>query len=90
MKLRRTLATVRMIADGHEGVKEAGCMDPLLVSVEEAAALLGLGRADFYARFLATGRIESLKIGRRRLVPREALERFVTEERARQAVTPGA
>lgn len=51
----------------------------LLVPVEEAAAILSLGRSKVF-ELLAAGEIESLKIGRRRLIPRQALDAFVTRE----------
>ena len=48
----------------------------LLVSVREAAARLGVSRSSVY-ELLNAGRIESVKVGARRLVPSEALESFV-------------
>ncbi len=59
-------------------------MDKLLLSPEEAAALLGLKRTFLYA-LIADARLESLKIGKRRLIPRDALDAFVERERAEQA-----
>ena len=48
----------------------------LAVRVEEAAAMLCLSRAKLYA-LLAKGEIRSLKVGRRRIIPRRELERFI-------------
>ncbi|RMF09398.1 MAG: DNA-binding protein [Alphaproteobacteria bacterium] len=48
------------------------------VSVEEAARILGLGRSSAYEA-VRRGDIPSLRIGRRILVPRAALERLLGE-----------
>ncbi len=48
----------------------------LLLPVDEAAALASIGRSKFY-ELLAAGTIESVKVGRRRLIPQAALEEFV-------------
>lgn len=48
------------------------------LTVEEAATLLGIGRQLAYAK-VKTGEIPAIKIGRRFLVPRAALERLLTE-----------
>jgi excisionase family DNA binding protein len=50
--------------------------DRLTLSVEEAARLLGIGRNLCYDR-VKTGEIPVIKIGRRLLVPRHALERLL-------------
>jgi excisionase family DNA binding protein len=50
--------------------------EPLLMSVEEAADLLRLGRTRMY-ELVMSGRIVSVKVGRRRLIPRKSLEEFV-------------
>lgn len=55
----------------------------ILLSAEEAAEMLGIGRT-FVFELIANGRLESITIGRRRLIPRDALERLVAEERERQ------
>lgn len=57
----------------------------MLLSVEEACALLGVGRDRLYRLVLdidpKTKRpaIHSVKVGHRRLVPRPALEKFIDE-----------
>ena len=51
---------------------------PLLLTVEETATLLRLGRTRTY-QLVTGGRIPSLKLGRRRLVVRSGLENFVRE-----------
>ena len=55
---------------------------PLLLSVQEAAKHLGVSRSLMY-ELINTGEIESLHLGRRRLVSREAINRFIeTNSRA--------
>jgi excisionase family DNA binding protein len=61
---------------------------PLLLSPEQCADSLGVGRTFVYT-LLASGQIESLKLGRRRLVPEEALKRFIESERERQLAETG-
>lgn len=60
-------------------------MDKLLLRPEECANSLGIGRSKLY-QLLASRRLESLTIGRRRLIPREALLAFVERERREQRV----
>ena len=52
-------------------------VSPLLLSVEEAARMLRIGRTRAY-EFVMSGRIVSVKLGRRRLVVRSSLEEFVS------------
>ena len=47
-----------------------------LLSVNSAAAYLGVGRSTTY-QLLMTGKLRSVTIGRRRLVPVSELRRFV-------------
>jgi len=54
--------------------------DALLVSPERCAELLGVGRSFVYA-LLAKHQLESIKLGRRRLIPRAALETFIAAQR---------
>jgi excisionase family DNA binding protein len=52
-------------------------LDPsLLLTVEESAILLRLGRTQTY-ELIMCGKIQSVKIGRRRLVVRNGLQNFV-------------
>jgi len=69
---------------GHRAAHAAGAPDPLVYSVEQAADLLGIGRT-FMFRLLATGEIESFKIGKRRKIAREALDRYIDRLRREQA-----
>jgi excisionase family DNA binding protein len=56
----------------------------MLYRVEEAADQTGIGRSKFY-ELMATGEIESIKIGTRRLIPHDALEGFVARLRGEAA-----
>ena len=49
----------------------------LVLTVEEAAERLGIGRTLMYA-LVTSGEVESVRIGRLRRIPADALERFVT------------
>jgi len=57
----------------------------VLLTVEEAAELLRLGRTTTF-ELVMRGDIQSVKIGRRRLVVREGLDRYVAELLASQLV----
>lgn len=52
--------------------------EPLLVGVREAAAIVGVGRNQAYA-WVRDGTWPSVACGRKRLIPRAALIRFVEE-----------
>ena len=56
----------------------------LTLTIAETAKLLGIGRQLTYER-VKTGEIPVIKIGRRLLVPRRALEKLLEQG---QAVTP--
>jgi excisionase family DNA binding protein len=51
-------------------------MDKLLLSAEEAAEVLGIGRAMVYD-LIRLHLVQSVKIGRRRLIPARALVEYV-------------
>jgi excisionase family DNA binding protein len=55
--------------------------DKLTLSVDETAKLLGIGRNLCYER-VKTGDIPAIKIGRRLLVPRRALEKLLEEPKS--------
>ena len=59
-------------------------MQPACLTPEEATRVLGIGRTFVY-QLLATGKLESFKLGRRRLVPIDAIERLIAAERGLQA-----
>ena len=48
-------------------------------SVEEAARMIGIGRQAMY-ELVRTGGVSSVKIGRRVVIPRRALEKLLGEE----------
>ena len=52
--------------------------DKLTLSIEETAKILGIGRNLCYDR-VKTGEIPVIKIGRRLLVPRAALEKLLAD-----------
>jgi len=54
---------------------------PLTYSVETAARLLGIGRNQGYEA-VRTGELPAIRIGKRILVPRAALERLLSQSRA--------
>ena len=56
-------------------------MEPLLHPVEEAAQLLGIGRSQMF-ELIARGDVESVKIGRLRRIPADALTTYVERLRA--------
>ena len=49
---------------------------PLNVSIPEAARLCGVGRSTIYKE-MECGRLESLKLGKRRLISRVALKKWI-------------
>lgn len=59
----------------YEGI---GAMTDLVLTVDEAAAALGLHRQSVYAA-IRNGELPAVRVGRKILVPREALERYLTE-----------
>ena len=57
--------------------------DQVLMTVEEAARRLRIGRSTAYA-LIQTGQIESIKIGASRRVPAAALSTFVDQLRGHE------
>jgi excisionase family DNA binding protein len=53
-------------------------MEPISVSIIEAAKMIGLGRTSIYA-MIADGRLEAFKVGRRTLVRVESIKRLVAK-----------
>ena len=54
-------------------------MEPLVLSVNDAAKVLSLGRTSIYA-MIADGRLEAFKLGRRTLIRMESVRRIVAGE----------
>jgi excisionase family DNA binding protein len=67
------LATVCAVAVSHEAGPEQ------LLSIDQAAVLTGVGRTTVYAA-IGDGRIRSIKVGRRRLVPASAISDLLSSE----------
>lgn len=55
--------------------------EKLLLTIDEASALLNLARSYVYAALITPGVIPSCEIGRRRLIARRDLEAFVNRLR---------
>jgi excisionase family DNA binding protein len=55
-------------------------VNKLLLTIDEAAEILGVGRTTVY-ELLAAERIESVRIGRARRIPRVALDAYVARLR---------
>ncbi|WP_442792361.1 helix-turn-helix domain-containing protein [Amycolatopsis sp. NBC_01307] len=54
---------------------------PLLLTVDEACRALRVSRWSLY-RLIDSRRLSTIKIGARRLVPREELQRFIRDEQS--------
>ena len=54
-------------------------MELLAISINETAKALGIGRSSVYA-LLKTGRLDSIKIGRRTLLTTESVKRLTTSK----------
>ena len=67
------LAAVRAEAVSNDAVPER------LLSIDEAAALAGVGRTTIYTA-IGAGRLRSVKVGRRRLVPASAVSELAADE----------
>lgn len=58
-----------------------------LYSVDEAARILGVGRSSVYAE-IGAGRLRSLTVGRRRLIPASALAEYTRAGAAIETPAP--
>ena len=58
----------------------------LLLKVEDVAEMLNLGRSKLYS-YILSGELRSVKIGRRRLIPPDAVHEFIA--RLQQESRPG-
>ena len=70
----------------HETVETMPPLAPRLLSVPEAARLLGIGRTTTY-ELISNGELETVKIGRSTRVPLEAVDAFVIRLRHGRAKT---
>lgn len=60
-------------------------LEPRLVSIADAAALLGIGRSKAY-ELAREGRLPTVDLDGRKLVPLEGLDAFIAELAAPEAV----
>jgi excisionase family DNA binding protein len=76
-----------------EGVHDMPTTDaestPLLLTVEQGARRLGIGRTTFYA-LVMSGEIESVPIGKLRRIPAECLDEYVQRLRQMTRTTTNA
>lgn len=56
-------------------LQKGTAMDPLLISVQEAARTLSVGRTSIY-QLIKSGELETMKLGRRRLITIQSLRRL--------------
>ena len=54
---------------------------PMLFSVEEAANILHIGRSTIF-KLIRDGELESIRLGRSRRIPVDALEQYINDLRA--------
>lgn len=83
-EIAATLAKLAsLLADQEESSRPAAeqkvraMPNRVLLTVEEAAEQLGIGRTTAYA-LVRSGELESVQIGRLRRIPQEALEHYAT------------
>ncbi len=62
---------------------------PLVLTIEQAARRLGIGRTLMYA-LVTSGEIESVTIGRLRRVPAECVTEYVNRLRQQNTTLPNA
>lgn len=67
------LAHVRWRTAGRKWSKQ---MERLVASINDTCTALAVGRTTVYA-MLADGRLEAIKVGRRRLVKMESIRRLI-------------
>lgn len=60
---------------GGTTLQKDTAMDPLLISVQEAARTLSVGRTSIY-QLIKSGELETMKLGRRRLITIQSLRRL--------------
>jgi len=65
-----------MFANTNQDIQRPSAQAKLLLTVAEAASVLGISRSILY-ELLLKGEIRSIKIGRSRRIPFVALEEFV-------------
>jgi excisionase family DNA binding protein len=90
MTPRVQAALAELIEALAEAVRTEAATGPVapdrLLSIDEAAATLGIGRSALYG-LLAEGRLKSCKVGRRRLLASGAIAEYIAEHAAWTALT---
>ena len=76
--------STRLSLHGEVDALPARPRSPLVLTVEEAADCLGIGRTVMYG-LVSSGAVESVRIGRLRRIPADALVTFLKELRSGQA-----
>jgi excisionase family DNA binding protein len=71
---------------GHERIPGAGDrsqrdIDPILLTITEAATALAIGRTTVY-ELIASGALDVVHIGRSSRIPLDAIHEFVTAQRS--------
>jgi len=74
-------AAARLTTEAFTNERRDRSVAPLLVSVEEAARILAVGRSMLY-ELIAADQLETVTIGRCRRVPVDALRMYVERLRA--------
>lgn len=77
-----------LVAAVIEAAPVSGTPDRLL-DVDSASAMLGIGRSRLYHE-MGAGRLRSIKVGRRRLIPASAIDRFIAACGARTQTAGGS
>jgi excisionase family DNA binding protein len=87
MSDRLTAAVAELVAALREEVAPAPDSPPVLLSIDEAARALGIGRSRLYDE-IGAGRLRSIRIGRRRLVAGDAIAELAGGAGMRRAPAP--
>jgi len=58
----------------------------ILLALSACAARLGVARSYLYSAYVATGRLKTIKLGRRRMVYAPSLDQFVRELASEQGI----
>ena len=75
-KDRQVRRIPRRLTDAPEPAQHDETPLPLLLTVEQAAQTLNIGRSTLY-ELMQTGRLKSITVGRLRRVPTSALAEFI-------------
>lgn len=79
---RLAAALTEFVEALREELRTEAAVDPRtpdrLLSVDEAATMLGVGRSVLYGE-IQTGRLRSVKVGRRRLIPSTGVASYIAE-----------